>query len=149
MELRCASISLIFCICFFSFLSFLSAARLGLGHFGRCPIRRIHCRQISINTLLDLLHACLQLALNKIAVAVIDGFEFAAVDGDDQLRKEIEVAAKNCKLAAYAANGFAVVFAKVGNGFEVWSQTLRQLACNKTEMTLAKSLIGKIDKTCR
>jgi hypothetical protein len=63
--------------------------------------------------------------LSEVAVAIIDGFEFAAVDGDDRLGEEIEVAAKNYELAAYAANGFAVVFAKVGNGFEVRSQTPR------------------------
>lgn len=108
--------------CFYLFFKPLC---FGLGHFGRCPIRRIHRRQISINALLDLLHACLHLALSEVAVAIIDGFEFAAVDGDDRLGEEIEVATKNYELAAYAANGFAVVFAKVGNGFEVRGQTPR------------------------
>jgi len=55
----------------------------GLGHFGPCPIRRIYRRQISTNALLDLLHACLHLALSEVTVAIIDGFEFAVVDGDD------------------------------------------------------------------
>ncbi|MNL21791.1 hypothetical protein D3C87_1430960 [compost metagenome] len=40
--------------------------------------------------------------------------------------EEIEVATKHYELPADAANGFAVVFAKVGNGFEVRSQTPRQ-----------------------
>ncbi|MCY1465751.1 hypothetical protein D9M71_839410 [compost metagenome] len=65
----------------FDFL--FQALSLGFGYFGRCPIRRIHCRQISIDALLDLLHACLHFALSEITVAVVHGFEFAAVDGDD------------------------------------------------------------------
>lgn len=76
--------------------------------------------------LLDLLHACLHFALSEATVAVIHGFEFAAVDGDDRLGEEIEVAAKHYELPADAANGFAVVLAKVGDGFEIWSQTARQ-----------------------
>ncbi|MNP07841.1 hypothetical protein D3C76_998840 [compost metagenome] len=99
--------------CFYLFFKPLC---FGLGHFGRCPIRRIHRRQISINALLDLLHACLHLALSEVAVAIIDGFEFAAVDGDDRLGEEVEVAAKNHKLPADTANGFAVVLTKVSNG---------------------------------
>ena len=93
-----------------------------IGYIRRCPIRRIHCRQISINALFDLLHARLHFALSEVSVAIIDGFEFATVDGDDRLGKEIEVAAKNHKLPAYITNGLAVVLAKIGNGFEVWSQ---------------------------
>ena len=65
-------------------------------------------------------------ALGEVTVAVVDGFEFAAVDGDDRLREEIEITAKHYELAADAANGFAVVLAKVGNGFEVRSQTPRE-----------------------
>jgi hypothetical protein len=30
-----------------------------------------------------LLHACLHFALGEVTVAVVHGFEFAAVDGDD------------------------------------------------------------------
>jgi hypothetical protein len=48
-----------------------------------------------------------------------------AIDGDDRLREEIEVAAKNYELPADAANGFAVVLAKVGNCFEVRSLAAR------------------------
>lgn len=66
--------------CFYLFFKPLC---VGLGHFGRCSIRRIHRRQISINALLDLLHPRLHFALGEVTVAVIDGFEFAAVDGDD------------------------------------------------------------------
>lgn len=43
----------------------------------------------------------------------------------DRLREEIEAATKHYELAAYAANGFAVVFAKVSNDFEVRSQSPR------------------------
>ncbi|MOA53141.1 hypothetical protein D3C78_1765520 [compost metagenome] len=49
---------------------------------------------------------------------VVDSFKFAAVDGDDRLGEEVEVAAKHYKLPADAANGFAVVFAKVGDGLK-------------------------------
>ncbi|CAI8774290.1 hypothetical protein EMIT0P258_190045 [Pseudomonas sp. IT-P258] len=70
--------------------------------------------------------ARLHFALGEVTVAVVDGFEFAAVDGDDRLREEIKVATKHYELPADAANGFAVVLAKVGDGFEVRSQTARQ-----------------------
>lgn len=101
------------------FYFFAQPFSLGLGDLGRCPIRRIHRRKIAVNALLDLLHARLDLALGKVAVAVIHGFEFAAVNGDDRLGEEIEVAAKHYELPADAANGFTVVSAKVGNRFEV------------------------------
>ncbi|MNR47367.1 hypothetical protein D3C85_1664600 [compost metagenome] len=68
---------------FQGFYLFFQPLGFGLGHFGCCPIRRIHRRQISINALLDLLHACLHFALGEVTVAIIDGFEFAAIDGDD------------------------------------------------------------------
>ena len=38
-------------------------------------------------------------------------------------REKIEVATKHYELTTDAANGFAVVFAKVGDGFEVRSQS--------------------------
>ena len=53
--------------------------------------------------------------LGEVTVAIIDGVEFAAVDGGERLREEIMVAAKHYDLAADAANGFAVTLAKVGN----------------------------------
>ena len=39
-------------------------------------------------------------------------------------REKIEVATKHYELTTDAANGFAVVFAKVGDGFEVRSQSI-------------------------
>ena len=42
------------------------------------------------------------------------------------MREEIEVAAKHYELATDVTNGFAVVLAKVGNGFEVRGQTPRR-----------------------
>lgn len=68
-----------------------------------------------------MLHSRLDLALGKVALAVIYGFEFAAADGNDRLGEKIEVAAQHYELPAHAANGFAVVPAKVGNLFEVGS----------------------------
>jgi hypothetical protein len=39
--------------------------------------------------------------LGEVKVAIIDGFELAAVDGDDRLGEEVEVAAKNYKLGLF------------------------------------------------
>jgi len=50
----------------------------------------------------------------------------SGVDGDDRLGEEIVVATKNYELPADTANGLAVVFAKVGDGFEVRSQSSGQ-----------------------
>lgn len=101
-----------------AFRFFSQSLGLGLGHFGCCPIRRIRRRQKTVNALLDLLHARLHFALSEVTVAIIDGFECAAVDGDDRLGEEIEVAAKHYELAADAANGFVVVLAKFSDGLK-------------------------------
>lgn len=45
--------------------------------------------------------------LSEVAVAVIDGVELAAVDGNDRLGEEVEVAAKRYELSADTANGLA------------------------------------------
>jgi hypothetical protein len=43
----------------------------------------------------------------------------AAVDGDDRLREQIELAAQHDELPAHVADGTAVVAAEIGNGLEV------------------------------
>ncbi|MNH18467.1 hypothetical protein D3C79_781700 [compost metagenome] len=77
--------------------------------------------------------------MSEIAVAVIHGFEFAAVDGDDRLGEEIEVAAKYNELPADTANGFTIVSAKVGNRFEV----RRQSACQPHQLDITLGLTLK------
>ena len=75
MELRLGFLEFLHLL-FQCFDFFFQSLSLGLGYFWHCPIRRIHRRQISINALLDLLHACLHLALSEVAVAIIDGLNF-------------------------------------------------------------------------
>ena len=104
----------------------MTAVRMKFWHTWPSPrLIGSSCTALTVNALLDLLHARLHFALGEVTVAIIDGFELAAVDADDRLREEIEVSAKHYELTADVANGFAVVFAKVGNGLEVLSQTTR------------------------
>lgn len=64
--------------------------------------------------------------MSEVTVAIVHCFEFAAVDGDYRLREKIEVTAEDHELTADAANGFTVVLAEIGDGFEIWSQTPRE-----------------------
>ena len=73
----------------------------------------------------------------KLRSRFVHGFEFAAVDGDDRLREEIEIATKHYELAADAADGLAVVFAKVGNGFEVWRRSSTKTSTTRTGFSSA------------
>ncbi|MNP63773.1 hypothetical protein D3C76_1592110 [compost metagenome] len=73
-----------------------------------------------------MLHAGLHLGLGEVTVAIVHCFELAAVDGDDRLREQIEVTTENHELTADAANGFTVVLAKVGDGFEIRGQASRE-----------------------
>ena len=80
--------------------------------------------EVGIDLLVEILELLLELALGDVAGTVVGGLELAAVDtvpvflrdGDELAAKEVEVAAEQDEGAADLADGFAVVFAKVGDG---------------------------------
>jgi len=75
--------------------------------------------EVGIDLLVEILELPLELALGDVAGAVVGGLELAAVDGDELAAKQVEVAAEQDEGAADLADGFAIVFAKVGDGLEV------------------------------
>ncbi|MND42846.1 hypothetical protein D3C80_336300 [compost metagenome] len=57
---------------------------------------------------------------------MVHGLEFTAVDGNQIVRKKPQLLTQHNKLTADALNGFAVVFAEVGDGLEVRHQATGQ-----------------------
>src|SRR6202035_5008725 len=74
----------------------------------------------------DLLHAPLHLGAGEIAVSVVHRFELAAIDRDDRLREQVQLTAQHDELAAYSADGRAVVLAEIGDRLEVRHQSAGQ-----------------------
>jgi hypothetical protein len=83
--------------------------------------------QVLIDALFDFPHPQFQFALRKILVAIIDCLEFAAIDNNQCVDKQIELLTEKHKLAADLADGFVIVFAEVGDGFKIGSQATGQL----------------------
>src|SRR5450830_1670453 len=54
----------------------------------RATRRRVECAQIAADARCDLFHASLQLGAGEVAVTVVDGLEFAAVNGHQRFREE-------------------------------------------------------------
>jgi hypothetical protein len=50
---------------------------------------------------------------------VVNRLEFATIDSDQMVAKKPRFLAQHDELTTHASNGLAVVFAKVGDGFEV------------------------------
>ncbi len=46
----------------------------------------------------------------------------AAIDGHKGVSEEIQLLAEHDELPIHRANGFAVVFTKIGSGLKVWTQ---------------------------
>jgi hypothetical protein len=72
--------------------------------------------EVGIDLLVEVLELALELALGDVAGTIVGGLELAAVDGDELAAEEVEVAAEQDESAADLTDGFAVVFAKVGDG---------------------------------
>ena len=95
-------------------------------HQRRLPVRSIQFRQIARDALLQLLHPRLELAVGEVLVAIVDRFELAAIDRDDRLGEQLQIAAQDDELPAHAADRLAVIFAKVGDRLEVRRQSSGQ-----------------------
>ena len=57
------------------------------------PVSRVQCIQVALDAVVDLLHALLKLVGREVLVAIVDRLELAAVDGNDGLGKQLELAA--------------------------------------------------------
>ena len=69
---------------------------LGLGlHLRRLrAVGRLQRVQVALDALLDLLLTPLDLVRREVAVAAVDRLELAAVDRDDRLREQLQLAAQ-------------------------------------------------------
>ena len=90
------------------------------------PVSSIEFGQVTIDARFDFLHPPLQLGTGEVSVTIIDGFELAAVDGNQGFREQSQLLTQHHKLTANIADRFAVVFAETGDGLEVRHQTPRQ-----------------------
>ncbi|WP_149029739.1 hypothetical protein [Paraburkholderia fungorum] len=62
---------------------FADPTRIRLGNIGFSPICRLHRAKISRDALIDLLQARLDLRARKVAIAIVDGLELVAIDGQE------------------------------------------------------------------
>ena len=98
----------------------------GLGHIAVLPVGAIQRRQVARDAGLDLLDALGDLGDREVLVAVVDGLELAAVDGDDRPGEQVELAAQHDELRAGRADRRSIVAAEVGDGLEVRHQAAGQ-----------------------
>lgn len=92
----------------------------------RLVIGGVELRQIAGDTLLDLLAAPLDLALGEVAVAIVDGFEFAPIDGHARRRQQPHLAAQIDEARADLLDRRPVVLAEVGDHLVVRRQAPEQ-----------------------
>ena len=55
----------------------------------------------------------------EVFIPAIDCFELAAINSDDRLAKQVELAAEGHKPLAHVSDAFAVIMTKFGDGLEV------------------------------
>ncbi|MNQ60182.1 hypothetical protein D3C85_744530 [compost metagenome] len=90
-------------------------------------------------------HPAFQLGAGEVAVAVVHRLELAAVDSNQVFREKPQLLAKHNKLAADAPDGFAVVFAEVGDGLEVRHQATGQPHQFDIALRLALKASARLD----
>ena len=107
---------------FFDFLlQFFGGELFLIGFF--C-IGFVHLVQIAIDVLVQLADGVFELLLGEVAIAAVDCFELAAVDGDQVAAEEIEFAAEEGEFLADPTDGLPIVPAEIGDGFEVGCELL-------------------------
>ncbi|MNR01990.1 hypothetical protein D3C85_1178260 [compost metagenome] len=87
------------------------------------PIGSIECRQVTVDARFNFFHSPLQFGAGEIAVAIVDCFEFTAINGDQMFSKQSQLLTQHNELATDASDGLAVVFSEVGDGLEIRHQT--------------------------
>ena len=106
---------------------FLEPRRLEHEHVGRfLPIRRIELGEIPRHTLLELRAPAIDLPSCKIAIAIIDRFELAAVDGYACLCEQAYLPTQLDEARAHLAYRRAIVLAEIRNRLVIGNQPARQ-----------------------
>ena len=94
--------------------------------FFRTSIGPIELTQIENDGFVDLAESALELFPREAACLRIDGFEFAAVDGNELRVEQVDVAIQRDELAADLSDRWPVILAEVRDGFEVGLQLTQQ-----------------------
>ena len=84
---------------------------------------RIERREVASDARVDLLHAFLNFGHRVVLVAIVQGFEFAAVNSDNSVGEKVQTTAQYNKLAAHRPYRRTVVATKVGDGLKIRRQT--------------------------
>ena len=105
---------------------FLEPLSLGDELAGLVAVGVVEDIQVTLDALLDLLLARLDLGRREVAVAAVDRLELAAVNGHAGLREQLEPAAQLDEPTTHPADTDAVVAPKIGNRLEVRCQTAGQ-----------------------
>ncbi len=96
-----------------------SRSDLGRGGPGLLPVSRFERGHVAGDALFDLLDPKPQLGWREALVARVHRLELAAVDRDQAVGEQVQLAAQQDELAAGGLDGGTVVAAEVGDGLEV------------------------------
>lgn len=107
----------------------LHTARLG-------AIGSLQHVKVALNALRNLLLESVDLHLREVPIPVVDCLEFAAIDGNDGLREQLEFTAKDNKPAACVLDAFAAAAPEVCDRLEVRGQP----ACQPHQLDVALAL---------
>ena len=101
---------------------------VGLDFWDRLFLAVEACQlaEVSIQVFINRIDASLHLGSGKVTVSIINRLESTTVNGNQRLREQVHLFADHHKLPTGGFNRQTVIFAKVGDCFEVWSQTIQQ-----------------------
>lgn len=80
---------------------------------GLLPVGSVEFCQVATGIGLDRFHPSLALGLREIAVAVFDRLEFAAINRNERIRKQVQLPAQYDELSADDTDGRAVSLRKL------------------------------------
>ena len=86
-------------------------------------IGRVELAQIPRHALLKLRSAPLHLRAREVAIAIVDGFELAPVNGDARLGEQTHLAAQHNEPGANLADRSPVLLAEIGDGLVIRDQS--------------------------
>ena len=104
----------------------------------RSVIGAVELREVTSNALVNLRQPPLHLALRKVPVPRVDGFELATIDRNARLAEQLKASAQHHELTADLADGRAIVLAEIGYRPEVRHQAAGQP--NQLDVALALPL---------
>jgi hypothetical protein len=87
------------------------------------PIGSIERSQVKVDARFNFFHSPLQFGAGEVAVTIVDGLEFTAVDGNQIFSEQSWLLTEHDELTADSSDGLAVVFSEVGDGLEIRRQS--------------------------